>query len=147
MSPRTPPRQTAEKAVAGKRYSPEGAGSTLSNDLLAATAGAALGDPTGGLGTAAARRAGGNILTRITSSRYDRLAEATAERLAASGDRRDVFMRELMAKGASRNRLLGDRAATGANLLLDAVGTTYGRHLSANEPRPLQITVNPRPRP
>lgn len=110
---------TAERQAAGKRYSP-GAGDGMTNDLIAAAQGAALGDPTGGIGSAVARRGVSTLWGSVQNRLMDNMAQGTARGLIAVGPEQQAFLAAVeRARGLeSTNKLIQGGADVAAPLTI-----------------------------
>ena len=107
---------TAERQAAGKRYSP-GSGDGFTADLLAGAQGAALGDPTMGLGTAVARRGASSLLANVRNKLMDNMAQGTARGMVALGPEQQAFLQAIERARALQSpnaafQAGADRAAT-----------------------------------
>ena len=109
---------TAENTAAMQRYGVQPQGG-LSNDLLAAAQGMAMGDPTGGIATAMARRGIANRMAGFRTRAMDSLSSDTARGFVATGSEQQAFL-ETIARQAELARRRSPTIANGTNLLLQA---------------------------
>jgi hypothetical protein len=107
---------TAERQAAMQRWAPQ-AQSGIPTDLLAMAQGAAMGDPSGGVATAVARRGGNALLDNLRMRTSDRLARGAASAFVATGPEQQAILDQIARAG---NPLLGPGATAGANMLMPA---------------------------
>lgn len=106
---------TAERQAAMQRWAPSNGGGMPGADLIAMAQGAALGDPSGGIATAAARRGGNALLNAMRNAASERTARGLSGAMVANGPEQQALFSQI---AKARTPLLGRGAESGTNALL-----------------------------